>query len=515
MKILLTWGSRKDMESEGKPDHFGGPTLELLRNRKFDQVFLFTNDNISKKKANLLVKHVNENPTHFNYVKVVVEHVELTNPASYSEIWESFPGVVEKIIKRYEKSRVIYYIGISAGTPAMSATWVMMVGSGQIKATLLNAQLINGRFYIQDELTGLYPYIEKIQQEVDRKVEALKTFKSTEMKRILSDLIILAERTDRPVLLLGETGTGKTFLARQYHQWSGRKHFQEFACGALKGADLNIAKSELFGVEKGFLPEYRNPKTGALEEANGGTLFLDEIGDIPFDIQRMLIRAIEEKSFRKLGSSETINSDFKLICATNRNLKEMVELGEMHEDFYYRISMAPYIIPPLRERPEDIPILIEELLKEKNLSKLKLEKAARFELVNRLQKAYLRDNIRGVIRTLDSLFLMMLREKKPRLVIEDIENHFQQYPEPTSDDEFDTLVERLFKLFPGTAMADLGYKWKDAVIDAALKRLILDKSYRKKTGDLNIKQIATNIGIDNKTVIKKIGEFDLRLPGDS
>ena len=140
------------------------------------------------------------------------------------------------------------------------------------------------------------------------------------MQKIYRELTILSKSTTRPILLLGETGTGKTTIANQCHIIAGRTEssFRDVVCGQFRGADLNIVNSLLFGHEKGAFTGADEKSTGMLAQANGGTLFLDEIGDIPMEAQRLLIDAVENKTFRPLGSRDEQHSDFQLICATNR-----------------------------------------------------------------------------------------------------------------------------------------------------------------------------------------------------
>jgi transcriptional regulator with PAS, ATPase and Fis domain len=167
--------------------------------------------------------------------------------------------------------------------------------------------------------------------------------------------------SDASVLLLGESGTGKELAARAIHMASTRK---EKALVSLECAGLSDAlfESELFGHTKGAFTGAISNKNGLVELANGGTLFLDEIGDVPLAMQVKLLRLIETGTFRPLGSSEVRTSDFRLICATHKNLYEMVKTGEFRSDLYYRINVFPILLPSLAERTADIPLLAKSLL---------------------------------------------------------------------------------------------------------------------------------------------------------
>ncbi|TYL48120.1 sigma-54 interaction domain-containing protein [Marinomonas sp. IMCC 4694] len=169
-------------------------------------------------------------------------------------------------------------------------------------------------------------------------------------------------RKEASVLLLGESGSGKELVATAVHQGSSRVNH---ALVTLECAGLtdSLFESELFGHVKGSFTGAHNNRTGLVELANGGTLFLDEIGDVPLSMQVKLLRLIETGSFRPVGSSAIKHSDFRLICATHKNLAQMVKNGEFRQDLYYRINVFPIYIPSLRERKEDLPLLIAALLK--------------------------------------------------------------------------------------------------------------------------------------------------------
>jgi len=163
--------------------------------------------------------------------------------------------------------------------------------------------------------------------------------------------------SDSTVLLLGETGTGKELIARAIHDRSRRKDrtFVKLNCAAIP---TGLLESELFGHERGAFTGAISQKVGRLELADQGSLFLDEVGDIPTDIQPKLLRALQEREFERLGSTRTKKVDVRLVAATNRNLEKMIENREFRSDLYYRLNVFPIRIPPLRERPEDIPLLV-------------------------------------------------------------------------------------------------------------------------------------------------------------
>lgn len=179
--------------------------------------------------------------------------------------------------------------------------------------------------------------------------------KSLALKRVLRQVEVVAP-TDATVLILGETGTGKELIARAIHRMSPRKNlpFVTLNCAAIP---TGLLESELFGYERGAFTGALSQKIGRFETAHRGTLFLDEVGDIPLDMQPKLLRALQEKSFERLGGTRTIPIDVRLVAATNRNLTQMVGDNLFRSDLYYRLKVFPITTPPLRDRPDDIPIL--------------------------------------------------------------------------------------------------------------------------------------------------------------
>jgi formate hydrogenlyase transcriptional activator len=162
--------------------------------------------------------------------------------------------------------------------------------------------------------------------------------------------------TDATVLVLGESGTGKELIARRIHNSSPRRNypFVEVNCAAIP---LGLLESELFGHERGAFTGAISQRIGRFESADRGTLFLDEIGDIPNELQPKLLRVIQNQQFERLGSAQTVRTNVRLIVATHRNLKQMVDEGRFRADLYYRFNVFPISLPPLRERRSDIPLL--------------------------------------------------------------------------------------------------------------------------------------------------------------
>ena len=171
----------------------------------------------------------------------------------------------------------------------------------------------------------------------------------------------MAATTKSTVLLLGESGTGKELFARAIHKWSERKS-EPFIAVNCVGLSKELFESELFGHEKGAFTGAHQLKKGKMELAHGGTVFLDEIGDISPEIQTKLLRFLQEKEFERVGSTKPIQVDVRIIAATNRKLVELVKEGRFRDDLYYRLNVVPIALPALRERKEDIPVLVDYFL---------------------------------------------------------------------------------------------------------------------------------------------------------
>jgi len=207
----------------------------------------------------------------------------------------------------------------------------------------LKDKLAQEKLYLEEEIRGEMDFEGIVGQ-------------SSALRHVLN-LVDTVAPSDSTVLLLGETGTGKELIARAIHERSRRKDrtFVKLNCAAIP---TGLLESELFGHERGAFTGAISQKVGRLELADQGSLFLDEVGDIPLDIQPKLLRALQEREFERLGSTRTKKVDIRLVAATNRDLEKMIEDREFRSDLYYRLNVFPIRIPPLRERPDDIPLLV-------------------------------------------------------------------------------------------------------------------------------------------------------------
>jgi len=237
---------------------------------------------------------------------------------------------------------------------------------GKIKRVVSISKDITDANKLKSELKQTKQLLQRYESELAaHRIEAMKDseviHRSKNMEQLLEMLKKVAN-VDTTILINGETGVGKEVIAKYIHNISNRNKgpFIKVNCGAIPE---NLIEAELFGYEKGAFTGARSEgKPGLIEVANGGTLFLDEIAEIPQSLQVKLLRVLQEKEFIKVGGVKNIKVDVRIIAATNKDLKQMVKNGEFREDLYYRLNVVPVTIPPLRERPVDIPILAHHFL---------------------------------------------------------------------------------------------------------------------------------------------------------
>jgi formate hydrogenlyase transcriptional activator len=243
----------------------------------------------------------------------------------------------------------------------------------------LKDKLAKEKLYLEEEVRTEYSFAEIVGH-------------SETLKRTLKAVETVAP-TDSVVLIQGETGTGKELIARAIHNLSARRErtLVKLNCAAIPGG---LLESELFGHEKGAFTGAIERRIGRFEVAHMGTLFLDEVGDIPLELQPKLLRVLQEQEFERLGSSRTVRTDVRLIAATNRDLAQMVADNQFRADLYYRLNVFPVRIPPLRERPEDIPLLVAYFVQHHARRLNKRIESVPEEAMNALQRHTWAGNVR-------------------------------------------------------------------------------------------------------------------------
>lgn len=283
---------------------------------------------------------------------------------------------------------------------------------------IYNGELIGAVSTDRDlnEITNLYMELDREKTKVEILKQQMKEItqdkyffgKIIGKSKALIDAMIIAKqvaKTDASVLITGESGTGKEVFSRAIHQESDRKgDFIPVNCSAIPS---NLLESELFGyVEGAFTGAYKKGRAGKFELANGGTLFLDEIGDMPLLMQAKLLRVLQDGIVYRVGSGKPIKVDARIIAATNKDLQQLMEEGKFREDLYYRLNVVSILIPPLRERKEDIPELINDFITEfsekNNKGKLKISPDA----MKTLSNYYWKGNIRELKNTIERLVIL-------------------------------------------------------------------------------------------------------------
>jgi len=256
------------------------------------------------------------------------------------------------------------------------------------------------------KMRNLAAEVERLREEIDKEYD-VEGFVAADPKMIeVLDTVHKVAPTDATVVLYGESGTGKELVARALHALSGRSDqpFVSVSAGALPET---LLESELFGYEKGAFTGAMTAKPGRFELANGGTLFLDEIGDITPAVQVKLLRVLQEQQFERLGATRTIEVDVRVVAATNRDLQQMIADGEFREDLFYRLNVVPVTLPPLRDRPGDIPLLVAHFLEKYGADKRTISSEAMEALVTYKWPG----NVRELENTIERILILAHEEE--------------------------------------------------------------------------------------------------------
>ncbi|SDG57649.1 PAS domain S-box-containing protein [Thermoanaerobacter thermohydrosulfuricus] len=334
-----------------------------------------------------------------------------------------------------------------------------------------------------------FPQIEYLENELKRDRKLDKAFdiiigNSGKLKDALT-IASKAAETDSTVLIRGESGTGKELVANAIHYASKRKDkpFIRVNCAAIP---VTLLESELFGHERGAFTGAVTQKIGKFELADGGTIFLDEIGDIPPEIQVKLLRVIQEKEFERVGGIKTIKVDVRIIAATNKDLEKAIKEGTFREDLYYRLNVIPVILPPLRERRGDIPLLVEHFIEKLNK---KLNKNVK-KVTKKAMQALIYYDWPGNIRELENIIERCITSSDTDYIdYEDLPQYIRNETTTVSDDDIIYLGENSELL----TMEEYEYK----IIKAAIQRY---KSFNK-AGKV--------LGLTHKTIAAKARKFGL------
>lgn len=309
--------------------------------------------------------------------------------------------------------------------------------------------------------------------------------------------------TEANVLLSGESGTGKEVVARSIHNLSLRsdRPFVAVNCGAIPP---ELLESELFGHEKGSFTGAFQARAGRFELAQGGTLFLDEIGDMPLNMQVKLLRVIQERTFERVGGTRTIKSDVRLIAATHQDLEKRIADGEFRMDLFYRLNVFPIEIPPLRERCEDIPLLINEFIERKRLAQQQ-PIALNDDALQTLMNHPLPGNVRELENLVERLTILYPGERVSQ------EQLPQRYCQQQNGNHLDTIVSRQnpsdgLAALPADSSARIDLKQYLASLERSLICRALEQS------DWVVTQAAKTLSVRRTTLIEKIRKLEIKQP---
>jgi len=323
--------------------------------------------------------------------------------------------------------------------------------------------------------------LERIEEYSERTIHTSfkPSWKSAKMIECENMVHYLAQ-TPAKILLRGETGVGKEVIAKQIHQQSERKNapFVAINCGAIPE---NLIEHELFGSVKGSFTGSVADHLGVIREAEGGTLFLDEIADLPLHMQVKLLRFLQEGEVRPVGSAKAVSVDVRIIAATHKHLEEMVRQGTFREDLYFRLNVFTVDIPPLRERKEDLPILIQSIV---NTFKFQYKNDLEFlpETIECLQQHDWRGNVRELVNLIERLMLLCNRP----VSLADLPKNFQK--------EVNTYNEE------SNTLKGAREKFEREFIEMALKQ------------EKSLKEVAERLGVERTTLYKKMRSLGLSPP---
>jgi len=349
------------------------------------------------------------------------------------------PGQAIKIVAEEEISLVLLdlNLGSSSGLDVLRAMRevdpeilvIIITGYGTVESAV-EALKIGAYDYIKKPFKAdaihLIVKLALEAQNLRRKVKRLSrdaaginmVGNSAALEQIFHQIREVAKHETATVLITGESGTGKELVAQAIHKLSPRREqpFIEINCGSLP---FNLLETELFGHERGAFTDAKNRKIGLFEEADRGTIFLDEIGEMDLNLQVKLLRVLEDRKIRRLGGNRNIDINVRIVAATNADLKDVIERKEFREDLYYRLNVFPIHIPPLRERREDIPILLEHFLQRFSKEFNRMMRGFSPESLDLLRRYHWPGNVRELRNIVESICIMhnveqILPEQLPR-----------------------------------------------------------------------------------------------------
>jgi DNA-binding NtrC family response regulator len=350
-----------------------GPLKCLVDQERFDEVHLLTDHGPLKDRH--FVKWLGGNP--------ILHTVKLTNPTDYPEVFKIVDAELASVVNVPRPDRIELCVHLSPGTPTMTAIWLFLGKSKYHPTTFF--QTHEGKAWVTDIPFDLVvDFVPQVLRDADARLQQFASKSPQDVPgfqgivgeskplRVAVGQARRAAQRDVPVLLLGESGTGKEKFARAIHDASPRKDkpFIVVNCAAFS---RELLESELFGHVKGAFTDAKQARDGAFKVADGGTLFLDEVGECGLEMQAKLLRVLQppdnepcHRIFNRVGDSKPTTSNVRIIAATNRDLLSAIGSGEFRDDLYYRLAVISIKLPPLRDRRDDIPLLVTQLLAQIN-----------------------------------------------------------------------------------------------------------------------------------------------------
>jgi DNA-binding NtrC family response regulator len=382
-RLLLTWSDRGvdgpvPSYLVARPAADRGPVLRLLdeteRRARYHRAVILTVPQ-GRRRAVALAKEMAA-----AVEQVDVREVPLDDPSDYRALFRELVPFAAEIERSAPAAAWKIDILLSAGTPQAQTLWVILVQAAILRARML--QVIPAAFVphphpravreVRFDVDG-FPEIRVLREEVSRlraeaRARGSRLIAGSEPMRDLMARVVRVAASELPVLVVGETGSGKELVARAIHDGSPRADGPFIAenCGALAES---VLASELFGHEASAFTGAGARHRGLFEQAHGGTIFLDEVGELPSQVQAMLLRVLQEGTLRRVGGEKSVKVDVRVVAATHRDLEQMVRDGRFRQDLYYRLRGATLRVPPLRERVSDLPAMVKAFLQEASLGR--------------------------------------------------------------------------------------------------------------------------------------------------
>jgi len=411
LNTLLTWLGNRDISNMLNNENAAIATIATHYQKPFDRIVILANDNEEHwiRFEDFLKKRMGVLQRPFKDIRVHNAHI--ASPIDYATIAVE----AEKWIDRLSKESDSLRINLTSGTPAMTVLSVL-IGKGKANVEFVQSTPSRELLHVDVPIDFGSEYVKSASKNIAHLAASQPSSQTafaeiTALSKRMQEAVDKARRisaSEVPALILGETGTGKEVMASAIHHGSLRasKPLKIVNCGALAP---NLVDSTLFGHKKGAFTGADKDYPGLFEQADGGTLFLDEVGELSLDIQVKLLRALQQGEVTRLGDTESIRVDVRVIAATHRDLLQLIEQGEFREDLFYRLAVGIITIPALRHRSEDIPIIVEQLINKINhsaarhpsyISKKVSEKGMKF-----ISEQVWRGNIRELWSTLNRAVL--------------------------------------------------------------------------------------------------------------